>query len=143
MNVEITLLILRLAAGGCLLLFVGTIGYMLWRDLQQAAVLVSATKPSGRLIVVESHTPEIKVGQSFPLALPTLLGRAADTLVLPDEMAAERIAMILWNEGRWWLQDLNGGSSVLLNSHPIQSPALLSAGDVISCGQVQLLLELD
>ncbi|MCB9435990.1 MAG: FHA domain-containing protein [Anaerolineales bacterium] len=126
---EWVLLILRLGASACLLLFIGAVGFMLWRDQQLAAA--QADERRGRLIVLTSDVATIRVGQSWAL-LPM-------TTLVPDEQSDDR-AQVTWRSGQWWLEILNG--TVLLNSQQIEQPTQLTSGDVIGFARVRLLVEL-
>lgn len=126
---EWVLLALRLLTSFCLLLFIGMVGYMLWRDQQLAAI--QAHERRGRLIVLTSDVATIRVGQSWVLSPMTTL--------VPDEQANDR-AQVLWRSGQWWLEILSG--TVLLNSQQVKQPTQLASGDVIGFERVRLLVEL-
>ncbi len=145
MDDAVALLLLRLAASACLLLFVGVVGVMLWRDFQQATVL-SATQlhRSGRLIVIKSEDPELLVGHRWSLLPITTIGRSTtSTITLNESVVSNEHALITWRAGRWWLEDLNSSNGTLLNSESVEESTVLSSGDVIGIGRIRLQIEVD
>ncbi|NDJ86981.1 MAG: FHA domain-containing protein [Chloroflexi bacterium] len=145
MSTDVIILLLRLAAGGTLLVFAGSVAYMIWRDYQQAIDQVIAhERRGGRLVVLESDIPGLAVGQSWVLSPVTTLGRASsNTITLDAPFGLDEYALVTWRGGWWWLQGVNSSDVLLLNSRKLDGPALLTSGDVITLGRVQLRVELD
>ena len=145
MNTEGLLLALRIAAGLLLLAFVGALFMMMWRDYQAVSrEVASRTRKRGRLVVLSADGTPLKPGLSYPLLPLTSLGRApTNTIVLNDTFASGEHALVTLRSGQWWLEDRNSSNGTVLNGYRIQEPVVVSAGDVISVGQVDLKLELD
>ncbi len=140
------LLILRLAASATLLGFVAVIGWMLWQDFQQTAKVAvrQSVFSRGRLVVTESEVEGIEAGQSWVLQPVTKLGRAAtNTIVIAEPFASNEHALVAWRGGQWWLEDLKSSNGTLLNGVRIQEPTVLSAGDVIGFGRINMRLEIE
>lgn len=141
----VALLLLRLAASACLLLFVGMVGLMLWRDFQQATVTsIGQMHRTGRLIVVRSDNPDVSVGRRWSLLPITTIGRATtNTITLNETFVSNEHALITWRGGRWWLEDLNSSNGTLLNDETLEEPTVLSTGDVIGVGRIRARVEVD
>jgi len=74
----------------------------------------------------------------------TSLGRApTNTIVLDDTFCSHQHARVLRRDGQWWLEDQNSSNGTRLNGEPISEPVVLSSGDVIGIGQLELRVELE
>jgi pSer/pThr/pTyr-binding forkhead associated (FHA) protein len=72
----------------------------------------------------------------------TSIGRSpGNTIVIPDTYASSQHALLTWREGQWWLADQNSRNGTTLNGAAIQNPTIVSSGDVIGVGRMQLRLE--
>jgi hypothetical protein len=139
------LLALRIVAGGLLLAFLGAVFVMLWRDFKVATV--AADEPGrrrGRLIVVSAgDSSAARVGASFALLPLTSLGRApTNTVVLDDTFCSQEHARVTRRDGQWWLEDRGSSNGTRLNGEPVREPVVLSSGDVIGVGRLELRVEL-
>ena len=145
MNAETLLFILRIVAGLLLLVFSGALLIMMWRDYRAISQeLASRTRRRGRLVVIYANDAALKPGASFPLLPLTSLGRApTNTVVLNDTFASNEHALVTLRGGQWWLEDRNSSNGTLLNGYRIQESVVVSAGDVIAVGRVELKLELE
>src|SRR5690349_126176 len=145
MSLEALLFILRIVAGLLLLIFVGALLIMVWRDYRAISQEVeSRTHRRGRLLVIYADSSPLKAGMAFPLLPLTSLGRApTNTVVLDDTFASNEHALVTLRGGQWWLEDRNSSNGTLLNGYRIQEPVVVSAGDVIAIGRVELKLELE
>jgi hypothetical protein len=145
MQHDAILLALRLLASICLLLFFGTLIFMLWRDLRTTRDEVETrTRKRGRLVLIGVENGNVPSGKSYPLLPLTSLGRApTNTVILEDSFASGEHALITLRDGQWWLEDRGSSNGTLLNGYRVEEPVVLSAGDIISIGRVTLKLELD
>lgn len=145
MNNDMIMLILRLLAGASLLTFMAMIAYYLHRDYQLAAENTRArSEIRGRLVVIASTVKRPTYGDSLPLTSSTTLGRApTNTIQIDDNYASNEHARVIWRWGQWWLEDQRSSNGTRLNGIPVEEPVILSAGDVIGIGSVQMRLELD
>jgi len=144
MSLDVVLLIFRLLSALLLLLFLGVIGWLIFRDMQvTAAQLASRQRPHGTLRVIASESlPELN-GHQFPLLLVTSIGRAPhNSIVLDDSYASSEHALISLRGRQWWLEDLGSRNGTLLNGMKLEGAAVLSSGDLIAIGDTQLKLEL-
>jgi hypothetical protein len=165
-SVDVLLLFLRVVAGLLLLAIMGAVFWVIWRDYRAAAHVVDqGNRQRGRLVVVQAgaglvdaiadeETSEFAgsgetleaaelVGASFPLLPLTTLGRApTNTIVLNDTFCSQEHALLTWRGGQWWLEDRDSSNGTRLNGEPVQQPIVVSSGDVIGIGRVELKVEL-
>jgi hypothetical protein len=136
---------LRIAASLLLLAFLGLVFAMLWRDYQMAAREVeSRTRQRGRLLVISAGDSPFKIGSSFPLRPLTSIGRAANnTLRLNDAFTSSEHALIALRGDQWWLEDRQSSNGTYLNNYRIEESVVLSSGDLVRIGQLELKIELD
>jgi hypothetical protein len=140
------LLGLRIIVGLLLVGFLSAVFVVLWRDYRAAAGAVSqGARRLGRLVVIHSEDNGVApVGTVYPLLPLTSLGRGpANTIVLPDSFCSQEHAVVSWRSGQWWLEDRRSSNGTQLNGDPVEEPVVVSSGDVIGVGRVQLKLELD
>ncbi len=145
MSLDVVLLFLRVVAGLLLLLFLLALFVMLWRDYGIVSREVASRRRSlGRLVVIKADGTVLKPGTAFPLLPLTSLGRApSNTIMLDDSFASNEHALVALRGGRWWLEDRGSSNGTLLNGYRIQESVVISTGDVICVGQVELKLELE
>ena len=173
MSTDVVLLILRGITSLVLLGFVGAVFWVLWRDYRLASSAAGEGRRHGRLVVVQAgqdiataspgdgDTPTTELsgtaeavqaalqvgelaGASFPLLPLTSLGRApTNTVVLNDTFCSQEHALVTRRGGQWWLEDRNSSNGTRLNGLPVNEPVVLSSGDVIGIGRVQLKIELE
>jgi hypothetical protein len=147
---DLLLLLLRLLLAAALYSFLGVVLHLLWRDLRRPGEdALVAPRRYGRLVVIavasedEGADETCKVGTTFPLQPVTSLGRAAiNTITIPDAYASAEHALLVRRGGQWWLEDRDSRNGTTLNTVAINGPTVVSAGDVIGIGRVQLKLEL-
>lgn len=146
MNDEILLLLLRIGASLALFAFVGTVGYMLWRDFRHAEVLLQERiRQRGKLLIVNIPPASVyQEGQSFRLLPLTNIGRApTNTVQINEPYISNEHALITWRNGQWWLEDMQSSNGTRLNDIRITEPTVLSALDEIGLGEMRLRVELD
>lgn len=145
MTPEITLFVLRLLGALLLLLFVVALLRAIRQDMALTAKQVRARQQKhGALIVIAAGEGTVAAGETFPLLPITTIGRApANTIHLPDNTASNQHALLTLRAGRWWLEDLGSRNGTLLNGQPLDEPTVVSAGDLIGVGRVELKVELE
>ncbi len=132
------ILALRLTLAGVLYAFLGVSFYVLWRELR----LQAAAEPTPALVPAVLHQPGEGSDTRFQLQPVTTLGRADDnTLILEDPYASAHHALILWREGRWWIEDLDSHNGTLVNDERITHITHLTPGDTILVGETVLRFE--
>ena len=142
-TLSLVLFIFRVLAGLLLLGFVIMLVVLLWRD-QRTLVreLEQRQRRRGQLVVVKAEG--IETGTSYPLLPLTSIGRApTNTITLDDTFASSEHALFTLRGGQWWLEDRGSSNGTLLNGYRIEEPTVISTGDVVGVGQVELKVELE
>jgi len=141
---DILIFIVRLLLTALLYLFLVAVFFALWRDLRTAAEAPPAIQERKARLNVLTSCDGLSDGAVLALQPFTTLGRSpANTIVVPDTFASAEHALISWRSGQWWVEDLGSRNGTQLNDVSVTAPTVLSAGDVISIGQVKLKVELD
>jgi len=144
MTPELILFLLRLLSAALLLGFFAAILWFLYRDLQAATTAADgAFTPKGFLRVLGSESGRPAPDSSFALLPVTSIGRhKSNTIILDDGFVSARHAVLAQRETGWWLEDLGSRNGTLLNGLLLTDGAVVSAGDVITIGGVELKIEL-
>ncbi len=145
MPAETILFLLRVAAALVLLAFIGAALLMMWRDYRAVSREIDTrTTRRGRLVVLRADGSNLEPGTAYPLLPLTSLGRSpANTIRLTDSYASSEHAIVTLRGGQWWLEDRHSSNGTLLNGYRVEEPVVISTGDVISVGQVDLKIELE
>ena len=141
---DIVIFIVRLLLTALLYTFLVAVFVVLWRDLRSAPQVRAAIQERKAKLVVLASCDGLEADAVFSLQPFTTLGRGAvNTIVVPDTFASVEHALISWRGGQWWLEDLGSRNGTLLNDASVIAPTVLSAGDVISIGQVKFKMEIE
>ena len=143
MNTAVLLLVLRIVSALLLLSFLGLIAWLIYQDLKTTSALLSeGQRVRGTLTVTRGDAKSTPAATQHPLMPITSIGRAnSNTLVIEDEFASSRHALITLRGQQWWLEDLESRNGTLLNDNPLVAPAVVSSGDVITIGGTQVRIE--
>ncbi len=144
MTLAVVLLILRIIGALLLLSLLGTIAWLLYKDLQVSrALLQQQTRHLGYLRVIQDGSGQIPIGTMYTLAPVTSIGRSPNNvIVLDDGYISGEHTLISRRQGKWWVEDLHSRNGTLLNGHLLTETAVLTTGDIIQVGGIQLRLEL-
>ncbi|HUQ16153.1 MAG TPA: FHA domain-containing protein [Candidatus Saccharimonadales bacterium] len=94
------------------------------------------------LVVQRSHAGGPKAGSRLPLRAVTTIGRdAGNDIVLNDEAASAKHAVLTFRDGEWWAEDAGSTNGTLLNASRIWEAERLRFGDEIDIGRIGLRLE--
>ena len=115
----------------------------LHRSLSEERVAVAArTIGLAVLVVTESHSGGPRVGERMPLRAVNSVGRdAGNDVVLNDEAASAKHAVLSFADGEWWLEDAASTNGTLLNSTRVWEKERVHYGDEIQVGRIALRLE--
>ncbi len=113
----------------------------LWRSMRTESEL--AARPAlAYLIVQRSHATGPRVGERLPLRAISAIGRdAGNDVVVNDEAASARHAVIELAEGSWWVEDQGSTNGTLLNGTRLERRERVVDGDLIDIGRVALRFE--
>ena len=144
MSPAVVLLLLRLMSAALLLAFLGLFAWLIYKDLQvTTAVLYQKQQASGRLRVIANDAAEPAAGTLFPLHSLTSIGRAqSSTIVIDESYVSQEHALLMKRGEQWLLEDLASRNGTLLNGLLLTETAVVSSGDIITIGGVQLKVEL-
>lgn len=130
MTIAWILLGLRVVAALLLYVFLGRIFYQLWRASRRRLI------PAGFLRRLDE--PE----HILPLSEVISLGRNPDnTFILTDDVISAHHATVTYQNGVWWIADLDSTNGTFLNEIPVHAPTPLDYGDIVSLGNIQFRLE--
>jgi FHA domain len=123
----------------CLYGFLAWAFYTVWRDLKRQSEFLTFNK-------VPALTLSLPDGSgSFHFSKPEVhIGRdpACDCL-LEDQTVSSQHAFLSFHHNQWWLEDLGSTNGTFLNQTPVSTPVVVTLGDQIRCGQVNLNISID
>jgi pSer/pThr/pTyr-binding forkhead associated (FHA) protein len=94
------------------------------------------------LVVTRSHGGGPRVGDRLPLRAVSSVGRdAGNDIVLNDEAASAKHAIVSFAEGEWWLEDAGSTNGTVLNGSRIWDKERFQYGDEVAVGRIALRLE--
>jgi hypothetical protein len=141
---DILIFLIRLLFSALLYVFLGAVFFLLWRDVRQATrhpIAPAVRERPGQLRVLRGHNG-FNEGAIVSLMPFTTLGRSENnSIVISDPYASGEHALVTWRNGQWWLEDRDSRNGTLLNDMPVDTPLIISHGDVIGIGQMQLRFE--
>ena len=136
--------LVRLLFSALLYVFLGALFIFLWHDVKQAArhpIAPAIRERPGQLRVLREYNG-LSEGTLFSLTPFTTIGRSDNnSIMITDPYASGEHALLTWRNGQWWLEDRDSRNGTLLNDMPVDTPLIVSHGDVIGIGQVQLRFE--
>ena len=144
MSPEQVLFTLRLVGAMALLLFMALIGWLIYKDIQAVTELAEKSADGfGNLEVVGDEASTIPEGSSFPLLPVTSIGRAqTNTIVIDDDFVSNRHVLFSLRGKLWWAEDLGSRNGTRLNDHPLESPTVISEGDIITIGHTRFRIQI-
>jgi hypothetical protein len=136
MSLAVILLALRVLLALALYAFLAVILVALWREMRGAPSAANLT-PAAHL-VVESDS---LLGQTFDLAASNLLGRSPENGVsLRDATISAYHARLTYQGAQWLLEDLGSRNGTMVNGIPVESPMVVTYGDLLTVGSISLRL---
>ena len=105
---------------------------------------VIAARPTGlaHLVVQRTVRGAARVGDRLPLRAVNALGRdAGNDIVINDEAASARHALLEFADGEWWVEDAGSTNGTVVNGEVVRSRERLHYGDELAIGRVALRLE--
>lgn len=95
--------------------------------------------PSSALEIVDPAQSSWQPGTTFPLDHYTTIGRHEDnTIEIDDEFVSGSHAEVYFEDGHWWLQDLNSTNGTWLNTQRVGNRIRMSHGDIVQFGRVRI-----
>ena len=146
MSNEIILLILRIISALLLVIFLGALYRILWRDQRRAIAEIDMKRQSyGYLVMLREMDGHYHLtGEKYMLKPITSLGRSpTNTVPIADNFSSSEHALVTLKQGQWWLEDRNSRNGTLLNNVPVKQPVVIADGDIIGIGQIRLRMDLE
>ena len=142
LDLDVWILLLRLAFVGLLYLFLVQVVLALRRDLRQVAERrAPAAQKLGQFAVIESEQPDLIVGQLIPLQPNTTIGRSPhNTIALDDSFVSASHALMSWRGKRWWLEDMGSTNGTFANRRQVREPTPVAFGDLVEIGRAKFKL---
>ena len=144
MSPENVLFALRLIGAIALLLFMALIAWLIYKDIQAVTELGGQREERfGMLQVIGDEASPIPAGSSFSLLPVTSIGRAlSNTIVIDDDFVSNRHVLFSLRGKNWWAEDLESRNGTALNGHPLESPTVISEGDIITIGHTRIRIKI-
>jgi pSer/pThr/pTyr-binding forkhead associated (FHA) protein len=135
------LLILRFLLAVTLYAFLGWIIFTIWRGIknQEAQLKASLALPIRLKFSEDDLVKELRLTKS-----EIIMGRDPGCdCILNDKTVSNRHACLSFHHQRWWLEDLGSTNGTLLNQEPISTPMVVTDGDQITCGKMNLTISIE
>jgi pSer/pThr/pTyr-binding forkhead associated (FHA) protein len=135
-------LALRLIMALALYSFLGWAIYLLWRDINRQGKSIAGRRvPNIGITMQPASGNQTEMHFSQP---ELIMGRdpGCDIPILGDDTVSTRHAQLSYHHGQWWVKDLASTNGTLLNQTQIKMPTVITSGDEIKCGNVQLLVNI-
>ena len=132
-------LILRLLFLILAYVFVGWIGYTIFKDLR---ALFRGQKDSPVTpITLRAVINDEPIEKQFAKT-EIILGRDPDCdFSVSDETISLRHCKLSYHHKQWWANDLNSTNGSFLNENPIDSPTIITEGDELRLGKVTFVIQ--
>ena len=116
---------------------------ILQRSLAEERVTMAARSVGlAVLVVTQSHSGGPRVGERVPLRAVNSVGRdAGNDVVLNDDAASAKHAVVSFADGEWWLEDAGSTNGTLLNGTRVWERERVHYGDQVQVGRIALRLE--
>lgn len=135
----IIVLILRLILLIMAYLFVGWIGYTIYKDLR--VQFQDRPEATAQTITLRTSLDNNVIEKQFSQS-EIMLGRDPDCdFVIPDETISLRHCQLTFHHKRWWANDMNSTNGSYLNDNLITTPVILTNGDGLRIGSVAIIIK--
>lgn len=141
------ILLLRVAFIALVYFFLYQVGRVCVRELTvlgrvtsapAAAPQTSVPDPASSLELLDPAESSYYEGTSFPLDHYTTVGRHDEnTIAIDDGFVSGSHAELVFDNGVWWIQDLDSTNGTFVNNQPVRARARVSDGDVVQIGRVR------
>lgn len=122
-------------------IFVGWIGYAIYKDLRSRRL--GRSELSAPTITLSGIADWESVEKQF-MKKEIILGRDPDSdLNIPDETISLRHCKLTYHHKQWWAYDLNSTNGSFLNDHPIDSAVIITTSDVLRLGNVSFVININ
>ncbi len=131
-------LFLRIVLAISLYVFLVWALYTLWRDFRAQTQLITNREIPALVLALDQDEVTIDMKFSQP---EVIIGRdPASTFPINDETVSARHARLSYYKKQWWLEDLHSTNGSFLNDERIITPVVVTSGDIVRCGQADVLV---
>lgn len=131
-------LFLRLALAVSLYAFLLWALYTLWRDFRAQTQLVTGREIPALVLALDQE--EVTIDMKFTQS-EVVIGRdPASAFPINDETVSAHHARLSYYKKQWWLEDLHSTNGSFLNDERVISPVVVTSGDIVRCGQADILV---
>lgn len=141
MNSGVVFLILRIFIALALYAFLVTVAVTIWQDLRRQAGLHPQAAQYSLILRYKIGETSSEIG--FSPGEITLGRDTLNDITLPSDTVSSRHARIYYEKGQWWLEDLGSTNGTYLQDYQIQHPTVLTNGDTIRCGDVEINVQIN
>jgi hypothetical protein len=122
-------------------LFVGWIGYTIYKDLRTR--LSGKSELTAPAITLKGVANKMSIEKQF-VKTEIILGRDPDSdLIIPDETISIRHCKLTYHHKQWWANDMNSTNGSFLNDNPIETPIIITNGDSLRLGNVSFSININ
>ena len=122
-------------------LFVGWICITIFRDLRNRTTGKSNLSAPRITIIGQEEWESISKEFQKP---EIIIGRDPDSdISIPNETISLKHCKIFFHHKQWWANDLDSTNGSFINDNPIDSPVIITNGDVLRLGNVTLSININ
>ena len=139
------ILALRIAFIALIYFFLYQVARVSIRELVSVGTVAQSTastalpSASSALEVVDPAQSTLQQGDLLPLDHYTTVGRREDnTMMIDDGFVSGSHAEIVFDQGAWWLVDLDSTNGTFLGGRPVRARIRVNNGDIVQFGRVTL-----
>ena len=131
------------------IVFIGLIYFFLYQvarvSIRELVTIGSATtgsvaqtlpSPSSALEVIDPAESSLQPGDQLPLDHYTTIGRRDEnSLVIDDGFVSGAHAEVMFDQGAWWLVDLDSTNGTFVSGRAVRARVRLANGDIVQFGR--------
>lgn len=132
---------LRLATALALYGFLAWAFIFLYREVQRQGTVLASRRAPGINLMIQSAAGRRTLRYFSQTDIAIGRDPACDIPLTEDTVSA-RHARLTYHHNQWWLEDLSSTNGTWLNGARLTTPAVITSGDEIRCGGVEMNISL-
>ena len=121
--------------------FIGWIGYTIYKDLQ--AIFHNQKVALKSSIYLRTVVDQEPIEKQFAKS-EIIIGRDPDCdFTIPDETVSLRHCKLTYHHKQWWAADLGSTNGSFINETPIEVPIIIAEGDELRVGKVSIVVQIN
>jgi hypothetical protein len=127
---------IRAALAVSLYVFLGLGLWIIWQDLRsQSKQIIKRLRPP--ISIKFLSVVELPEDEQLFTQQQVFIGRDPSCeCMIPHETVSSRHSRIFYEQGQWWLEDMESRNGTFLNQNPVDTATVLTSGDEVRCGEV-------